>query len=171
MNQGIKYTGCPSREELENSPGYPSTERVKKGPVAIIECVEEIPCDPCETACPYGAIKVGEPITNLPTLLEDECIGCGVCIAKCPGLAIFWVDLTYSKDEALVAIPYEYLPLPQPGERVEAVSREGKTVTQGRIVKVDNRKRNDRTAVIHLAVKPEFAQEVRGVRVFPKRNS
>lgn len=166
-----KSWGCPSREELENSPGYPSTERFKKGPVAVIECVEEIPCNPCEAACPYGAIKVGEPITNLPTLLENKCKGCGLCIASCPGLVIFMVDLAYSKDEALVTIPYEYLPLPLPGEKVEAVNREGKTVCQGRIVKVDNRKRNHRTAVIHLAVKPEFAQEVRSVRVFSKRNS
>lgn len=171
MNQGIKYTGCPSREELENSSGYPSAKRVKKGPVVVIECVEEIPCNPCEAACPYGAIKVGEPITNVPTLLEDKCTGCGVCIAKCPGLAIFWVDLTYLKDEVLVAIPYEFLPLPQPGEKVEAVNREGKTVTQGRVVKVDNRKRNDRTAVIYLAVRPEFAQEVRSIRMFSERNS
>lgn len=170
MNQGIRYAGYPSREELENSPGYPSLERFNRSPVAVIECVEEIPCNPCEPACPYGAIRVGEPITNLPVLLEDKCTGCGVCIAKCPGLAIFWVDLTYSKNEALVAIPYEYLPLPQPGEKVEAVNREGETVTQGRIIKVDNRKKNDKTAVIYLAVKPEFAQEVRNVRVFSKRN-
>lgn len=88
MNQGIRYTGCPSREELENSPGYPSSERVRKGPVAVIECVEEIPCNLCEAACPYGAIEVGEPIINLPTLLEDKCTGCGVCIASCPGLDI-----------------------------------------------------------------------------------
>ncbi len=69
-----------------------------------------------------------------------------------------------------MAIPYEYLPLPQPGEKVEAINREGKIVTQGRIVKVDDRKRNDRTAVTYLSVKPEFAQEARGIRIFPKRN-
>jgi len=34
---GIKTTGTPSMSELRLSPGFPSDDRVKKGPVAIIE--------------------------------------------------------------------------------------------------------------------------------------
>ena len=29
---------------------------MNQGPVAIIECVQEIPCDPCVDACRQGAI-------------------------------------------------------------------------------------------------------------------
>lgn len=89
MREGIAYTGIPSLEELINSPGFPSEEEMKKRPIAVIECVQGIPCNPCETACPFGAIEVGEPITNLPRLLTDKCQGCGLCIPACPGLAIF----------------------------------------------------------------------------------
>ena len=53
---GVIYQGFPSKDELKNS-GVPSENRIKR-PVACIECVE-IPCNPCEEACPYGAISVG----------------------------------------------------------------------------------------------------------------
>ncbi len=34
-----------------------------------------------------------------------------VCVSNCPGLSIVVVDETYSEKEALVKIPYEFLPL------------------------------------------------------------
>ena len=36
--------------------GYPSKERLAKGPIVVIECPEEIPCNPCETICPKNVI-------------------------------------------------------------------------------------------------------------------
>ena len=35
----------------------PSEERRKKGPYAIFECFQQIPCNPCYTACRFGAVK------------------------------------------------------------------------------------------------------------------
>ena len=67
---GVIYQGFPSEDELSRIPGMPSEERIKKGSVACIECAQEIPCNPCEEACPYGAITVGKPITNLPKLIR-----------------------------------------------------------------------------------------------------
>jgi ferredoxin len=116
MNKGVTFTGIPSEQELQDSPGYPKPEDFEKGPIAVIECVQEIPCDPCETACRQGAIVVGEPITNLPYFDADKCTGCGLCIASCPGQAIFVVHLHYSDEESLVTFPFEYLPLPQVGD-------------------------------------------------------
>ena len=76
----------------------PSEERLQKGPVAILECFQKIPCAPCVKACPQGAITIGEDINEIPTFNADKCIGCGQCIVNCPGQAIFVVDLTYSED-------------------------------------------------------------------------
>ena len=163
INSGIVFTGIPSIEELKSSPGFPSEERLKKGPVAVIECVQEIPCDPCEEACPFEAIKVGKPITNLPILYEDKCVGCGKCIPFCPGLAIFLVDTTFSKTEALVKFPYEYLPLPKVNSLVDAVDREGNIVTEARIIKVDSSDKYDCTVVVSIAIPKRFAQKVRGI--------
>ena len=52
----ILQNGFPSLEEIRAANGWPSEERFAKGPVAIAECVQEIPCNPCEAACPMHAI-------------------------------------------------------------------------------------------------------------------
>jgi hypothetical protein len=43
MSKGVALTGIPSEEELQNSPGYPNLEDFEKGPIAVIECVQEEP--------------------------------------------------------------------------------------------------------------------------------
>ena len=78
INPGVQYTGVPSQDELSRCPGVPTETRVKLGRVACIECVQEIPCNPCEGLCKFGAITIGEQITNLPRLHEDKCVGCGL---------------------------------------------------------------------------------------------
>ena len=130
----------------------------------MIECVEEIPCNPCEQACPFGAICVGERITALPQLAAERCRGCRQCISACPGLAIFVVDVTYSEAEACVSMPYEFLPIPTVGEVVEALDREGDLVCEGRVVRVEDRARNDFCRVVSVAVPRGYAHVVRGLR-------
>ena len=163
MPRGLTVDGFPTEEELKKSPGYPSEERFKRGPVAVGECVQAIPCNPCELACPRKAIQVGVPITNLPRLDEEKCTGCGICVARCPGLAIFVVDKTYSDKEASVSFPYEYVPLPREGDVVLAVNRAGSVVCDGTVLRISNPKRNDRTAVVTIAVPKGMADEVRGI--------
>lgn len=72
MSNSILQNGYPSWEELKQFNRIPSDERFAKGPVAVIECIQPIPCNPCEGACKFGAICVGDPIINLPCLDEIE---------------------------------------------------------------------------------------------------
>jgi Fe-S-cluster-containing hydrogenase component 2 len=163
MKRGFKSTGILTEEELHGLPGVPSEKKAAEGPVAVIECAEEFPCDPCEYACAHGAIIVGQPITNLPRLEEDSCIGCGECVVECPGLAIFMMDLAYSEKEATVSFPYEFLPLPKVGEDVNALDRSGKVITRGKVVEVKNLPSQDHTAVVKVVVPKEFGWDVRGI--------
>lgn len=164
MNKGVMYTGIPSPEELAACPGVPSEERMAKGRVAVIECVQEIPCNPCENACRLGAIIIGEQITNLPTLHEEKCTGCGMCVANCPGLAITIIDKTYSDTEAVIEFPFEYLPLPEVGDTVQAVSRAGEVVCDATVTSVRKIKAYAGTAVVGIAVPKQFADEVRSMK-------
>jgi Fe-S-cluster-containing hydrogenase component 2 len=168
MKQGVAFTGVPSIEELEASPGYPHPEDLERGPVAVIECVQEIPCNPCETVCPAGAITVGEPITDLPRLDAAKCTGCGLCIPVCPGQAVFLVDMTYSPMEATVSFPYEFLPLPRKGDRVVAVDREGLPVCGATVRRVVMPATYDRTAVVTVIVPREHGMRVRGIQRLPR---
>lgn len=129
---------------------------------AILECFQEIPCNPCETACPQGAITVGMPLTNLPVLQLEKCSGCGRCIAKCPGLAIFVVDTT-AADCDKVWIPYEYLPLPEKGQAVTALDRRGQPVCSAEVMDVATPAEARKTAVIKLQVPRGMGGIVRGM--------
>ena len=165
MKDKTSKSGVLSKKVLSKLPGMPSERRMKKGSVVVIECAQEIPCNPCESSCPQSAITIGEDINSLPVLDEDKCTGCGLCISVCPGLAIFAIDLTYSEQEALVQLPHEFLPLPKKGDTVKCLSREGSAVSDGKVIKVSNPRRNDRTPVVSVAVPKEYVQEVRAIRI------
>lgn len=166
MTSTLTTIGAPSIEELKATPGYPSDDALSRHPLAVIECLQEIPCNPCEDACPRGAITVGEPITKLPAFDADKCDGCGLCVSACPGLAIFLVDNTYSDTEAEVGFPWEYLPLPARGETVEAVNRLGEVVCRGVVRRVRSAPRQDRTVVVSLVVPKEHSSQVRGMKLW-----
>jgi Fe-S-cluster-containing hydrogenase component 2 len=117
----FEQTGVPEKEMILEK--FPSIERINKGPAAVIECYRRIPCNPCETACRQNAITVGEDINNIPVIAHDSCTGCKVCLSKCPGLAIMIVDGSRSTYTVEISLPYEFLPLPQKGDIVDALDR------------------------------------------------
>ena len=158
-------TGFLSEEELVNSPGVPSEARRRKGTVAVIECIEDIPCNPCETACPHGAITVGEPIINLPVIHAEKCTGCNLCIAACPGLAIFVVEKNYSDQYAALSLPYEFLPIPEKGQTVKTYDRDGNHVGEATIVKVAKLKKYDKTCVVTVTFGKELLDTVRSIEI------
>lgn len=160
----VEERGFLTLEEIKEVMGYPTEERMKAGPVAIAECTQEIPCNPCEAACKFGAIQIGTPITNQPMIDFEKCTGCRVCIAQCSGLAIFVIDKSYSKDMGTVTFPYEYFPVPEEDQSVKAVDREGKIVCQGKVVKVQNPKSFDRTPIVTVAVPMDYVETVRGIK-------
>ena len=158
--EGLKITGGCSLIELHSSPCYQLPGLNFTHPVAVIECIECIPCNPCETACPQHAITVGDEITNLPIMDMDACTGCGICVAACPGLAIYLKQQMIRQGLSMIAFPYEYLPLPTPGQEVHLVDRLGEDVCKGTVLKVVLIKKNDRTAVVHVSYPAEFYENV-----------
>lgn len=136
----------------------PTQRQFEKG-VAIIECVQEIPCNPCVDSCPVHAISMKD-INALPVCNYDICIGCGKCVGICPGLAIFVVKR--NDDKALITIPYEFLPVPAVGDVVDALDREGKKRESAVVKKVIKK---GRTMVITIEVDQSLAMEIRNIQV------
>ncbi|WP_208599046.1 hypothetical protein [Desulfonatronum thioautotrophicum] len=164
MSQSLSTKGYLLPEDLIQAPGVPSAQRRQQGPVAVFECVQEIPCNPCEQACEEGAVRVGERITTCPELVAEACTGCAKCVAACPGQAVFVVD--ESRGElAHVTMPYEFLPLPKKGQRVTALDRSGKVLGPAEIVRVRCSKTMDATATVTMAVPRDWAMLARFFRM------
>ena len=158
----LKNTGVPTAEDVKSV--FPPMERMKKGPVAIIECFERIPCDPCHTACSRGAMQPFSDINDLPHILEENCNGCGICLYRCPGLAIMALDMSYSDDKATLKIPYEFTPIPEQGDVVTALDRAGEPICDAVVVKVQNTAAMNKTVIVSLKFDNSFIYDVRHFR-------
>ncbi|MCR6544514.1 4Fe-4S binding protein [Dehalobacterium formicoaceticum] len=159
----LNQTGIPGAADLRKV--LPSEERMLQGPVAIIECFQEIPCNPCTEACKQGAILPMQDINDLPKMAFEKCNGCGLCISRCPGLAIFIVDFSYRPTEAVVRIPYEFVPLPEAGQKVMGLNRAGEVLGTFEVKKVQSGGKKNMTYTIWLVVPRELAMEVRNIRL------
>ena len=134
----------------------------KIGFKARINCIQPIPCNPCETACPFGAISIGEDITNLPELELEKCKGCGLCVAACPGIAINMVKITGAAFDS-VTIPFEYYPTPRVGAEVKLVNTDGQIIGNGIVEKVYQPDKKDPTQLLQLQVAKALTAEVASI--------
>ena len=136
----------------------PSDKQLEKG-VAFIECVQEIPCNPCVDACPFGAISMKD--INAPPVVDyDKCTACGQCVDICPGLAIFVIKVV--DDKVLITLPYEFYPVPEIDDSAQALDRKGETVGVAIVRKI--RKKN-KTMIITIESSKNLAMEIRNIRV------
>jgi Fe-S-cluster-containing hydrogenase component 2 len=124
--------------------------------------LQKIPCNPCADACARGAIQPFVDINERPIVEWSLCNGCGLCLTRCPGLAIFVVDYTYSEKQALVKIPFEFSPLPEEGEWVTALNRSGHKVGEAQVIRAQNGQ--NKTVILWLAVPKDLMMEVRNIR-------
>lgn len=155
--------GIPSGPQL--AAVTPPGERRRKGPCAMVECFQRIPCDPCAYSCRFGAFKEFEDINDLPAVDWDKCTGCGLCVAACPGLAIFVIDESIGDDKCRIAMPYEFSPLPEAGQEVSLLDREGLAVGRGAVRRVAAGRKPQGTAVVWVDAPHELSLIARGLRV------
>lgn len=162
ISETLLAKGYVADVEVNHYPGVPSEERRKKGIVPVIECTQNIPCNPCQDACKKGCIKVGETITRLPAIDDSiECTGCGMCVVSCSGQAIFLVNESYEPGYAAVSIPYEFYPLPDTGTLGTATDRSGKAIGEAEVISVKLTKASDETAVLTMKVPLEWSMKAR----------
>lgn len=133
----------------------------------IIRCVQEIPCNPCQQACPEKLISMPGSIMALPQY-SGNCLACGECVTVCPGLAINLVfnDYDPTGKKALLMLPFEFsldrVPL---GSDVDTVDMDGKAVGKGKVVAVRSRKEQDRRHLLMVEVPSEHKLKVAGFTI------
>ena len=158
ISKNLLLHGYVADDEIERYPGV--THRVGIHPV--IECTQNIPCNPCQDACKSGCISIGSNITSLPIAVDDaKCINCGMCVASCSGQAIFLVNEDCGDETATVTLPYEFLPLPEAGTKGKGLGRDGKPVCDAEVVSVKSMKAFDKTNLLTIRVPREFASKAR----------
>ena len=163
MSEEYLSRGYLTIEELKEMTPLPSEERLKKKPVAVPECPQEIPCTPCKEICPVDAISMPTP-NDRPMVNYEKCIGCSLCVQVCPGLAFFMVQ--YKGDKARVTMPYELLPVPERGDEVILLNRKGEEIGEGKVVLVIPRDKSvGDTNVVTVEMPIELAWEARAIRV------
>jgi glycine/D-amino acid oxidase-like deaminating enzyme/thioredoxin reductase/Fe-S-cluster-containing hydrogenase component 2/ferredoxin/bacterioferritin-associated ferredoxin len=107
----------------------PTDERKLQKPFVLIDCLYGFACNPCEFACPHGAITKTSTST-VPQIDFDKCVGCMDCVYQCPGLAIF--GYSFRKDWFFLPIEYEV----DEGADVYLVDNNGIKLGEGIIEKI-----------------------------------
>lgn len=161
VSMNLLKKGFVADDEIERFPGV--THQVGIHPV--MECTQNIPCNPCQDACPKHCIKIGEHITSLPCVDESvACIGCGMCVASCSGQAIFLVNENAEPGYATVTLPYEFLPLPEKGDKGYGLGRDGRKVCEAEVVDIKTSKAFDHTNLLTIKVPADMAMKARFYR-------
>nr|WP_205407913.1 FAD-dependent oxidoreductase [Acidaminococcus timonensis] len=158
ISTNLLQKGYVTDEEITRFPGVSEGEAIHP----VIECTQNIPCNPCQDVCPAHCIKVGSNITALPSLEKDaKCLGCGLCVASCPGQAIFLLQEKKAEGTAEITLPYEFLPLPAVGAKGIALGRNGQKVCDAEVVAVKSLPAFDKTSLLTMKVPIAYAMKAR----------
>ncbi len=135
----------------------PKPERMMQKGFVAIDCLYGFACNPCEFACPHGAITKTSTST-VPAIDFEKCIGCMDCVYQCPGLAIFGYNL--KKD--WLFLPIEYTA--EAGKEVYLVDNNGKILGEGLIEKI--LKKPNKTDIARVKSTSIHGEELTNVRGF-----
>jgi NADPH-dependent 2,4-dienoyl-CoA reductase/sulfur reductase-like enzyme/Fe-S-cluster-containing hydrogenase component 2/bacterioferritin-associated ferredoxin len=152
----------PGREERRK----PTAK--EEGVFPIFHCYQEVPCNPCTSVCPAGAVKTeNDEITGLPYMIDlDACTGCASCIAVCPGLSVTMVDFREDPEHPLVTLPYEvWRERVAVGQKVPVTDIDGAILGYYPVEKVRSRRKYPGTLLVQLKLDKAVAKAAVGIWV------
>jgi NADPH-dependent 2,4-dienoyl-CoA reductase/sulfur reductase-like enzyme/Fe-S-cluster-containing hydrogenase component 2 len=160
---------------LKSKPG-PTVKRKQpvrqQGVFPIFHCYQEVPCNPCTSVCPVGAIRTArDEITGLPYITDlDACTGCASCVAVCPGLSMILVDYREDPKHPLVTLPYEvWRDRVKVGQKVPLTDVDGAILGYYPVEKVMMRRKYPGTLLVQVKVDKNVAKAAMGIWVQEKQ--
>lgn len=141
---------------------------VEEGVLPVFHCIQEVPCNPCTSACPIGAIHTeNDTIIGIPYREEDkDCTGCLNCVAICPGLAITLVDYRKDPDHPLVTLPWEIQrEAVEAGRPIAVTDHEGAVLGHFPVQRVRTKKDYPRTLLVQVRIPKKLAKAAAGIRM------
>ncbi|MBF0363688.1 MAG: FAD-dependent oxidoreductase [Oligoflexia bacterium] len=131
----------------------------------LINCTQDIPCNPCESSCHFGAITIGKKINQQPDVNYQICKGCGLCVPACPGRAIRILQYNYQDKNnqdnlSALTIPFEFWPYPKVGDEILLHNISGEVVTKGKVLKVNIPKKKTECGTLTVSLDKQYAFDV-----------
>ena len=139
----------------------------EEGVYPVFYCTQEIPCNPCTTVCDQEQIETFDDlITQLPYFKgEKDCIGCGKCVAVCPGLAVVLIDQRKDPENPFVTFPFELTEKKlEKGQEVVVVSNE-KELGMFEIHRARTLKEFPKTHLITIKMPSELAKRATAIKI------
>ena len=134
----------------------------------IFHCYQEVPCNPCTSVCPVGAIRTEhDEITGLPYITDlDACTGCGSCVAVCPGLSMILVDYRDDPEHPRVTLPYEiWRERVEVGQKIPVTDVDGAILGYYPVEKISTRRKYPGTLLVQIKVDKKIAKAAMGIWV------
>jgi sarcosine oxidase subunit alpha len=156
---------------LKSKPGRQARRKQpakEDGVFPIFHCYQEVPCNPCTSVCPVGAVKTeNDEITGLPYMTDlDACTGCASCVAVCPGLSVVMVDYREDPEHPLVTLPYEvWRERVKVGQKVPVTDIDGAVLGYYPVEKVRSRRKYPGTLLVQLKIDKKVAKAAVGIWV------
>ena len=156
---------------LKSKPGPVRPRRppeTESGVFPVFHCSQEVPCNPCTSVCPVGAIRTEDDrITGLPYVVDPgECTGCASCVAVCPGLSVSLLDYRDDPEHPLVTLAYEiWREKVGIGQMVPVTDVDGAILGYFPVQKVNVRRKYPGTLLVQLRVDSAVAKKVAGIWV------
>lgn len=123
-----------------------------------IYCKQEIPCNPCVGACSKNAITI-ERLTEIPKFNQERCVGCLICVASCPGQALYYLN----EETSQLIFPYEFVDRPATGETVVLVDEYANRLGTGKVIEYKEPKIFNKTTLIVVEGDLAILNKTRGI--------
>ena len=177
----LKEIGIKTEEDLKKFQKYSEIMKAKPPPPVDIDfshkeegifpvfyCNQEIPCNPCTTVCPNEQIEtIDDLITQLPYFKDDqECIGCGKCVAVCPGLAVLLKDYRKDKNNPFITFPFELTAKKLEKDQKIIVVSNDQELGEFKVYRTRILKEFPKTQLITVKLPSEIAKQAVAIKLF-----